>query len=312
MKTCKSCGYKNEDAGLRCGICGGDISGLAADAAPVPRSRKVGVLIFLAVMLIYCATLYYYVSRFQERQTLKNNIAAAQKPFSNEGVIYTLEKMRALKFLGAEETAAALAALADPDEKVRAAGAKTAGAWLRAGIPGLSPLSERLLSALDDRSAQVRKEAAMEIGLLIGLGLMKPDQAPGLEKKVLVFMSDKSDIVRSAGYFLAAMAGMSGLKGRLEYAFSHEQAPMTRLYAACALAGFGSEEGSRAVFGAAQDPDANTRKEAVLCLAYAAGPQAVPRLVRISRADPDFEVADYAKFSLNLRKQLAIINNKPE
>ncbi|MBU2572829.1 MAG: HEAT repeat domain-containing protein [Elusimicrobia bacterium] len=312
MKTCPSCGYKNEEAALKCGICGGDLSGLKTDAAPGNIRGKIDFnLVFLGVLAIAIGVYFFVRREIPAAGTLKKN-AAAERPFSNDGVIYTLEKMAALKFLGAEEKAAALAAFENPDEKVRAAGVKTAGAWLRAGIGDTAPLLARLTAALSDLSGPVRKEAAMETGLLIGLGVIKPAGVPGLETKVRAFMEDRSDLVKSAGYFLAAMAELSGLKGRLEYASGHEPLAMTRLYAACALAGLGSEEGARAVFRASLDPDANTRKEAVLCLAYTASPQAVPLLRKISASDTDFEVVDYAKFSLNLRKQLAIINNKPD
>ncbi|MBI4802832.1 MAG: HEAT repeat domain-containing protein [Elusimicrobia bacterium] len=312
MKTCPSCGYKNEDAGLKCGICGGDISGLKADAPSGDIRRKIDFDIVFLALLAAAIGVYFSVRRDLPAAGTHKKTPAAGSSFSNDGVIYTLEKMAALRFLGAEEKAATLAAFENLDEKVRAAGVKTAGAWLKARvIPDTAPFLARLMAALNDPAGPVRKEAAMETGLIIGFGIIKPAEAPDLEKKVRALMEDRSDIVKSAGYFLAAMSEMSGLKGRLEYAFRHEPAAMTRLYAACALAGLGSEEGALAVFRASLDPDANTRKEAVLCLAYTASPQAVPLLKKISASDTDFEAADYAKFSLNLRKQLAIINNKP-
>lgn len=309
MKTCPSCGYKNGDGALKCEICGKDASGLKPDPAP-PRNdpKKPDYDIWLLALLSLGAWVYFaYLSPAPAPKTA----AAPGKAFSNEGVIYTLDKMANLKLPGAEEKAAVLAAFDSADWKVRAAGAKTAGEWLRAGSADTALLLPRLISAMNDAYPAVKKEAVMEIGLLIGLGRIKTADVPELEKKAGAFADDPYDPLKSAGYFLAAMSGFSSLKSKLEYAFRHEPLPLTRLYAGCALAGLGSEEGARSVFKAAESPDVNIRKEAVLCLSYAATPAAVPLLKKIAASDPDFDVADNAKFSLNLRKQLAIINNKP-
>lgn len=310
MKTCPSCAYKSEDAALKCGICGGDISALKREAAPRAARKKTNFDLGFLFLLLLAAGLYFG-SRRGVPPAGRAASGPAAKSFSNDGVVYTLDKMSALQFPGAEEKAAVLAAFGNADWKVRAAGAKTAGAWLRAGIPDIPRQRVELIMALRDVSGPVKKEAAMETGLLIGLGVMNGTDVPELEKQVRSFMEDSDAIVKSAGYFLAAMSGLSGLRGKLEHAFKYEPLPMTRLYAACALAGLGSEDGAQAVFRAAGDPDPEVRKEAALCLSYAATPKAVPLLRKISAEDADPETADNARFSLNLRKQLAIINNKP-
>lgn len=167
MKTCASCGYKNADAALKCGICGYDVSGLKPDSPPPLKDpKKPDFDIWFLALLALVSWIYFAFPG--KAPASRAGAAAPGTAFSNEGVIYTLHRMSNLKFPGAEERAAVPAAFDSGDWKVRAAGAKTAGEWLRAGAADTALLLPRLLSAMNDAYPAVKKEAVMETGLLIG------------------------------------------------------------------------------------------------------------------------------------------------
>ncbi len=236
MRTCPSCGYKNGEPVLKCHICGKDLSGLKPEAPPRNEARKNGFdYLFLGLLLLVAGL--YFAPRGTGPAARPVQKPSAAHAFSDDGVIHTLEKLSLLKFPGAAERSAALAAFDNPDWKVRAAGARTAGSWLRAGVPGLASLQARLVSALNDASGPVKKEAAMETGFLIGLGLIRPSDLPEPGKTVRAFIDDSDDLVKSAGYFLAAMSGQSDLKGRLEFAAAHEPTPRSgkKPFSACLI-----------------------------------------------------------------------------
>lgn len=312
MKTCPSCGYKNPGPGAACGICGKDLSGLTQDAPPAVAGGKAGWSDWgLIILGLASLTIGFYLALRETPAPRPRSEPAAEKGFSNGGIVLTLEKMSALVLPGPREREAVEDSFASEDWKVRQAGVRAAGAWLRAGAPGAGRLKAKLGAALRDSAPAVKKEAGMEAGLLLGLGRLGSAELPRLEEEARAFMDDGDDGVKGAGYFLAAMGGLTGLKGRLLEASASEPLALTRLNAACALARFGSAEAAASVFRAAADPDPAVRMDAALCLSYTADPAAVPLLKKLAALDQDPGVAGNARFSLKLREQLAIINIGP-
>ncbi len=315
MKTCPSCGYGNPDAGLKCGICAQDIAGVPAKAAAIPENNlnSSNLMVLAGLLLLLCGALFYFMQNSpwkQETLTESGEDAVTdENSFSYEGVLYSLDKMKELRFLPEADRRRALPLFSSSDDRVAIAAVKAAGAWARAEKEeALGRLwFETLLETASSGRPAVRRQAALEAGFAAALGFPVSPYVERVRRAAAGLVAQKEEGLREAGFLLSAMAGLEDFTGEMRETLSSDPSSSARLYAACALSRLGLGEGHRYLSRVVSGADSAIRNEALTCLSYSASPEAERLLLSASKDAFDGAAAEAAKRGLLLRKQLAII-----
>lgn len=196
----------------------------------------------------------------------------------------------ALARLGRGDAAQFLEALKDPDEGVRAAGARSLG---MIGREGLEPLKKALAS---DASASVRAEAAAALG-----AFSDPTSTPLLAAA----LADKSGRVRLAAARSLARRDDAASTAALKKLADQAPPPELALTAAAALAARGEKADLSLAELTLGQRDAELKLLAVSVLARSADSQALEPLLRAMRSDPEPRVRAAAAAALIARLRAA-------
>lgn len=315
MKPCPSCGYGNPDAGVKCGICAGDISAVPVkpEPAPVKKSTSPNLMVFAGLLLLACAALFFFMQNSPwGKEVLPESgdtAATDESSFSYEGVLYGLDKMTSLRFLPEAERRRVPALLSSPDDKVAYAAAKLTGAWSRAETDErLRRLwFETLLEAASSGRPVVRRQAALEAGFAAALGFPIRPYLGQVRRAAAGLAAQNETDLKGAGFFLSSMSGLDDLAGQMSETLLHDPSLNARLYAACSLSRLGRKDGHDYLSAAASGKDPEIKSEALSCLSYSASPEAERLLLSSSNDRFDETSAKAAKRGLILREQLAII-----
>lgn len=312
MKKCPGCAYLNPGSAGRCHVCGRDLSAVAERPDPRPEKRSPHMPL-AALALLACAGLFWLLQHYAWKPGPPAP-AADDEAFSYDGVAESLEKMAALRYLPDGDKLRALPLLGSPDQRAALAAVKTVAAWARAekdpalaGRYALELVGAAAAGPERTRPAAVRRQAALEAGLLIALGARPAGLEDCVRPVAAGLVAGGGEELRAAGYFLSAMAGLGDHAAEMRKTLLYDPSAEARLHAACALSRLGDAEGHARLAEAAASPDAALRSEAYSCLSYSASPEAGRLLKAAAREDLDFEAAESAKSALIFRGQLAII-----
>lgn len=310
MKRCPSCAYLNSGSANRCGICGRDISAIAAVPVPKPvRGRQDSLLLASGCLLLGCVAGFYLLQGRLGGARKADAPVSAEETFDYGGVISSLEAMAGLRYLPDADQLSVLPLLHSPEEKVACAAAKTAGAMARGAGTGdtAAALLGGLLDAAVSGRGSCRRQAAIEAGFALAQG----SYAGELERKAgaaaAVLAGEDTAEIMAAGFFLSSMAGLDDFTPQMRDILKYAPEPALKLYAACALSRLGDAEGYAYLARAVSGGLPGNMEEAVSCLACSASPDAERLLLRLSKSAYAGAAAESAKRALMLRKQLAII-----
>lgn len=308
MKHCPKCHYDNADCSVKCEICQGAVSEVAI--VNVVAHKKSGgtawVLMLIGLILFGCGVFFIPGPPRAPGSTVQ---LLQGTGFTYAGVLYSLEKMKGLRFLPLESKRSVIALLYSPEEKVGLAAAELVGSWSRLSAePGQrGEFFEALLKAAAESHGAARRQAAMEMGLSAAYGFPFAAYASEMRKLVAGLMKETDERLNAAGFFLAAMAGFSEYMPELENIILVAPSPFLKVYAACALSRLGGQVGHKYLFSIALT-ESEFGKEAMSCLSYSASPEALPFLEKAAAGKPGAKSVGQAKIALTWRKQLAIIN----
>lgn len=311
MRVCPSCGYGNGAAALKCGICGRDISAVPV-LAPPPEKKEAWLMTAAGLLVLFCGLFFFLYQNFPRTAGQPADVvdaAEGEDSFNNyDGVVYSLEKMRALRFLPGTDKLRVPPLLLSREERVALAAAATLGAWARedALAADRELWFEALLKGARSALPAARRQAALAAGYAAGYGL---DPAPyaGQIREVSAGLIAAGDAeLVNAGYFLAAMGGLEDFSGAMEKTLLYDPAREDKFYAACALARLNRPEGHSYLAGLIAGADPGFRSRAFECLAYSAAAE-TPAYLAALAGKGGGELAEGAKSTLMLRKQLAII-----
>jgi len=315
MKSCPSCGYGNPDAGVKCGICSGDISAVAVKPEPAAKKELISpiFMVFAGLLLLACGALFFFMQNSPWGKEVipesGDTAAADESSFTYEGVLYGLDKMASLRFLPEAERRRVPALLSSSDDKVAYAAAKLTGAWARAETDERLRRFwfETLLEAASSGRPVVRRQAALEAGFAAALGFPVRPYLGQVRRAAAGLAAQNETELKGAGFFLSSMSGLEDLAGQMNETLQHDPTLSARLYAACALSRLDRKEGHEYLSAAASGKDPEIKSEALSCLSYSASPEAERLLFSSSNDRVDEASAKAAKRGLILRKQLAII-----
>jgi len=221
------------------------------------------------LLVLLCGLFFFLYQNFprtagQAAETV--DAAPGGDSFNNyDGVVYSLKKMRGLRFLPAAD-------------KLR--------------VPPL------LLSR--------EERVALAAGYAAGYGLDPAPYAGEIREVSAGLISAGDAALVNAGYFLAAMGGLEDFSGAMEKTLLYDPAREDKFYAACALARLHRPEGHSHLAGLIAGADPEFRSRAFDCLAYSSAAE-TPAYLAALAGKGGGELAEGAKRTLMLRKQLAII-----
>lgn len=309
MKHCPQCAYDNADKAEKCEVCQGPLSCVAITHMQVPEKsgRKAWFFMFSGILLLALGAYFTWAPVSVPKSVTR---LSPEDGFTYEGVLYSLEKMKPLRFLPLADKRSAAALLYSPDERVGFAAAELVGAWSRfSPEPGQClEFFKALLKAAAQSHGAARRQAAMEAGMSAAAGFPFAPFAPGIRQAAAGRMKEKDERFNAAGFFLASMAGFSDFVPELDKVLAAAPSPYLKLYAACALSRLGRPSGHKYLFSATLSR-AESGAEAISCLSYSVSPDAGPFLEKAAAGKMGTQAAAPAKIALTLRKQLAIINH---
>jgi hypothetical protein len=309
MRHCPKCSYDNPDSSGKCGICSAPLAGVPL-TYPAPKRSSVPWLLLLAGLVFICVGVAIFCTGGE-----KNPVAAAVAPeadgYTYEGVLYSLDAMKGVKFLPLSDMRRVKPLLYCEDEKVGFLAAQMLGGWSRTAPwpEARAEFFEALLDGAASGKWPVRRQAAAEAARTAGQGFPVASYLPRIRSVSAGLAREKDEDLNAAGFFLGSMAGLSDLAPEMKKALSSAPSPHLRLYAACALSRLGAPEGDKYLFSLAVSEDAAEMPEAVSCLSYSVSPEADSFLKKASSGKLGVKTAAPARIALTLRKQLAIINH---
>jgi hypothetical protein len=310
MRRCPGCGYDNPGGALKCGVCGGDVSGVPEAPRPEKRTEP-DLLPAVGLLLLFCAGFFYLYQHAPWRRapapSTGEDAATDEASFSYDGVVYSLDRMRELRFLPREDKLRVPPLLQSRDDLTAFSAASALGQWAREASEGEDRRRwfEALLKAAASGRTVPRRQAAMEAAYDIAYGLDTAPYAGELRAVAGGLVNSGDADLQHAGYFLAAMAGLEEYGERMEKTLLYDPSREARLYAACGLARLGRPSGHAFLAGLAAGADPELSARAFDCLAYSSAPETAPYLSSLAAGRG--ELADPAKRTLMSRKQLAII-----
>jgi len=308
MKHCPKCAYDNADSAGKCEVCQGSLTGVASIAIQVPEKSGLQAWSFLfsGILLLACGA---YFIRAPLPVPKAPQSVFREGNFTYEGVLYSLEKMKQLRFLPLADRRSVAELLYSQDEQTGFAAAELVGAWSRfSAVPGeCSEFFTALLKAAGASHGAARRQAAMEAGLSAAYGFPFSVYVPEMRKTAAGLMKENDETLNSAGFFLASMSGFTDFAPELNKVLASSPSPYLKLHAACALSRLGGAAGHKYLFSMVSS-EAELRGEAISCLSYSVSPEAGPFLEKAVAGKLGRQAAAPAKIALTLRKQLAIIN----
>lgn len=310
MKKCPACGYSNSAAAPKCAVCGGDLA--AVQAAPPPEKERAPDLLPAAgILLALCAAFFYLYQNFPSREApapvTGEDAASDEASFDNDGVLYSLDRLRGLRFLPEADKLRVPPLLGFRDERVALAAAEVLGEWARGAADEADRRRwfEPLLEAVFEAGPSVRRQAAVEAGSALLYGLDPAPYAEKIKRASGGLLAEGDGEALRAGFFLASMAGLEEFSAQMDHTLLYDPSREAKLCAACALARLGRPAGHSYLAGVIEDGDPELREKAFDCLRYSSAPETSPYLAALARGRGEF--SGPAKRTLMLRKQLAII-----
>lgn len=308
MRHCPKCSYDNPDSSVVCGICSAPLAGVPL-TYPAPRRSAVPWLLLLAGLIFIGAGAVIFYKGGERTPAAAQAAAPEADGYTYEGVLYSLDAMKRVKFLPLADMRRVKPLLYCEDEKVGFLSAQMLGGWSRSA-PWPEARAEffgALLSRAASGKGPVRLQAAAEAALTAGQGFPAAAYLPRIRSVSAGLAGEKDDDLKAAGFFLASMAGLADLAPEMDKALSSAPSPHLRLYAACSLSRLGRPEGDKYLFSMAASESAVEMPEAFSCLSYSVSPEADSFLKKASSGKLGVKTAAQARIALTLRKQLAII-----
>ncbi len=310
MRVCPSCGYGNA-AALKCAICGRDLAAVPVRLPPL-EEKDSGLMLGACLLVLFCGLFFFLYQNFPRSSGEPAEVvdaAAGEDSFNNyDGVVYSLEKMRGLRFLPGADKLRVPPLLLSREERVALAAAATLGEWAREDALAADRRLwfEALLKGARSALPAARRQSALAAGYAAGRGL---DTAPyaGEIREVSAGLIAAGDAgLVNAGYFLASMGGLEDFSGAMEKTLLYDPSREDKFYAACSLARLNRPEGHSYLAGLIAGVDPEFRSRAFECLAYSSAAE-TPAYLAALAGKGGGELAEGAKRTLMLRKQLAII-----
>ena len=274
MKPCPSCCYGNPDTGVKCAICGGDISRVAVKTERPPEKES-WTLIGVGLLLICCGAVFFFTQRPTGKDQVPKTVGSGlsdEAAFDYGGVLSSLSELERLRFLPREEKTRVAALAASQDDRVGHAAVKLLGKWARGDDEPADRRAwfETLLKSAASGHAAVRRQAAFEAGASAAEGFPFKSYLPEIKKISAALISETDERLQASGFFLAAMAGLDEFADEMRRVFALYPSGVPKIYASCALARLGDEEGLKYLLEASSRPGGELRPEAESCLGYAA------------------------------------------
>ena len=220
MRVCPSCGYGSPDAAARCGVCGGDVSGVAPVPAPAAPAGAGPALVAAGLLALLCAAAAFalWPRLFPEPAPAPSyDEVRYGTAFSYDGVRASVARLGEQRFLPPGDKLRALRLLESPDPKVAEGAAGLAGLWLReaGGLAAGAPFMEALLKAAAGGAPGQRRRAAQELARSLAAGC---PAAPYLSRIKAV-----SDALSAEGDPALASAGVALAEAAKSAVISREQ-----------------------------------------------------------------------------------------
>lgn len=314
MKECPYCGYKNADNALHCDICHADlISVRPLQKKKIHKKNFISLIqIFVGIFFICAAAYVLYPDRFLKPRSNPAKVPDVKKlGYDVSSVIESLEKMGNIKFIGQEEKESILSlATNSTNALVRAASIRILGTWVRNREEESSEFVKKIVESFKDSNPAVRAESAWQIGLILLTKTAVPGIIQDIKDEISILLNDTDESVRVNAVFLAAMTKDALWLPEFKRLFKNDISNTVKFQSVCSLAYFGDSKAIESVLKACTDANMEIRKKAIFCLAYINAKDSERILKTVIDSDSDKSVRNFAKFSLNFREQLAIINNK--
>lgn len=310
MKKCPACGYPNPAAAPKCAVCCGDLSGVRASPPP-QKERTPDLLPAAGLLLAFCAAFFFLYQNFPSVEApapvTGEDAASDEASFDSGGVLYSLDRLRAMRFLPEGDKTRVLRLLGGHDESVALAAAKVLGEWARdaADDDDRRRWFEPLLEAVFKAGPSVRRQAAVEAGSALLYGLDPAPYAEKIKRASGGLVAEGDGEALRAGFFLASMAGLEEFSAQMDHTLLYDPSREAKLYAACSLARLGRPAAHSYLAGVIGSGDPELREKAFDCLRYSSAPETPSYLSALARGRGEF--SGRAKRALMLHKQLAII-----
>lgn len=273
MKPCPSCGYGNPDTGVKCAICGKDVSRVPVKAERPPEKES-RLMIAAGLLLLCCGAAFFFLQRVTGTDPAPASVKTAfseEAAFDYSGVLDSLSELGKLRFLPAADKARILPLAASPDDRVGRAAVRLLGSWAREEKdPAAAAVwFEALLKTAASGRTIARTQAAFEAGACAAEGFAFKPYLPEIRQIAAGLIAENDEHLKSSGFFLAGMAGLDDFAVQLRGAFELYPAGAPKLYASCALARLGDGEGLKYLVDLSSQAG-DLRAEAESCLGYAA------------------------------------------